>query len=62
MQWGVGHGALRPFTWRCRILSHYSVICLKFKHVHENALFQSLHLQQHFIKQNFRYFALLFFL
>ena len=31
MQWGVGHGALRPFTWRFRILSHYSVMCLKFK-------------------------------
>ena len=61
MQWGVGHGALRPFTWRVRIFSHYFLM-FKFKHVHEKAFIQSLHLQQHFIKQSFWYFALLFFL
>ena len=62
MQLGIGHGALRPFTWRFRILSHYSAICLKFKHVHEMAFFQSFNVQQHLIKQSFWYFALLFFL
>ena len=60
MQWGVGHGALCPFAWRFRILSHYSLICLKFKHVHEKAFSQSLNLQQHLIKQGFWYFALFF--
>ena len=60
MQWGIGHGALRPFTWSFRILSHYSAICLKFKRVNTQAFFQSLHLQQHLIKQSFWYFALLF--
>ena len=62
MQWGVGHGALRRFTWSFRILSHYSEVCLKFKHVFEKAFSQSLHPQQHLIKQSFWYFALLFFL
>ena len=62
MQWGVGHGALRPFSWRFRILSHYSLICLKFKYVHEKAFSQSFHLQQRLIKQSVWYFTLFFFL
>ena len=57
-QWGVGHGALRPFPWRCRILPHQSLLCLNFKHVREKTFPQSLRLQEYFIKQSFGYFDL----
>ena len=35
MQWGVGHGALRPFPQCFRILSYFSSVSFKFKDVLE---------------------------